>query len=81
MKKIWIDTDPGVDDALAIAMLMAAQDQVRIVGASSVFGNVDVNQTTRNLRLLAEVGGFPDVPLARGASAPLGVLRESAPFV
>lgn len=31
MKKIWIDTDPGVDDTVAIAMLFEARQQVELV--------------------------------------------------
>jgi len=81
MKKIWIDTDPGVDDAVAIAMLLEAKDKIQFVGASTVFGNVDVDQTTRNARLLFQAGGLGDLPIARGASGPLGILRETAPYV
>lgn len=42
-----IDTDPGVDDALAI-MLAAAQPQVRLRALTTVHGNVSLAQTTRN---------------------------------
>lgn len=81
MKKIWIDTDPGVDDTVAIAMLFEARDQIQFVGASTVFGNADVDQTTRNARLLFEAGGLAGLPIARGAGAPLGIIKETAPYV
>src|SRR3989344_6113611 len=56
MKKIIIDTDPGVDDALAI--LYAAQlDTVDIRALTTVFGNLSLEQTTRNARILSDMLG------------------------
>ena len=46
MRKVWIDTDPGVDDTFAMAMLFAAPDKVDVVGVSTIFGNVEVEVTT-----------------------------------
>ena len=48
MKKIWVDTDPGVDDTVAMAMLFESKQQVELVGVSTVFGNTDVEGTTRD---------------------------------
>ena len=81
MKKVWIDTDPGVDDTVAIAMLFAAQEQVEVVGVSTIFGNVDVGQTTRNAKILLEALGKQHLPVARGASYPLYVPLDTSPFV
>ena len=39
--KLWFDTDPGVDDALALA-LIARSPSLNLVGVSTVFGNADV---------------------------------------
>lgn len=65
-----IDTDPGVDDAFAIA-LAAASTEVDLCAVTTVFGNVGIEQTTSNaLRLLA-LCGREDVPVARGADRPL----------
>ncbi|RZS39026.1 pyrimidine-specific ribonucleoside hydrolase [Herbihabitans rhizosphaerae] len=65
-----IDTDPGVDDAFAIALAATSQD-VDLLAVTTVFGNVDLEQTTANaLRLLA-VCGREDVPVAVGAERPL----------
>jgi pyrimidine-specific ribonucleoside hydrolase len=51
-----IDTDPGVDDAFAIA-LAAASPEVDLIGVTTVFGNVSLENTTRNaLRLLTLLG-------------------------
>lgn len=65
-----IDTDPGVDDAFALA-LAACSPEVDLIGVTTVFGNVSLAQTTRNaLRVLALLGR-QDVPVAAGADRPL----------
>jgi pyrimidine-specific ribonucleoside hydrolase len=64
-----IDTDPGVDDAFAIA-LAARSPEVDLVGLTTVFGNVALDLTTRNAqRLLAHLERT-DVPVAKGAEGP-----------
>ncbi|MBW4716543.1 nucleoside hydrolase [Saccharothrix obliqua] len=65
-----IDTDPGVDDAFALALAVASPE-VDLIGVTTVFGNVSPELTTRNaLRLLALLGR-EDVPVAAGAARPL----------
>ncbi len=66
-----IDTDPGVDDAFAIA-LAARSPEVDLVGLTTVFGNVGLELTTANaLRLLAHLGRT-DVPVVKGFEGPGG---------
>lgn len=61
-----IDTDPGVDDAFAIA-LAARSPEVDLKGLTTVFGNVGLDLTTANaLRLLAHLGRT-DVPVIKGS--------------
>ncbi len=73
-RKILIDADPGIDDALAILFAMSS-DALEVVGITTVFGNADIETATRNALYLASLGGG-NVPVARGAghplSAPLG---------
>jgi pyrimidine-specific ribonucleoside hydrolase len=65
-----IDTDPGIDDAFAIALACASPD-VELLAITTVFGNVGLADTTRNaLRILA-LCGREDVPVAAGANRPL----------
>ena len=45
--KIIIDTDPGIDDAMAIHMAFA-DPRLEVVGLTTIFGNVNVDQATRN---------------------------------
>lgn len=62
-----MDTDPGIDDAVALAYL-SAQPDVEIAGVGSVFGNNPIEVTTGNALGLLELFGRPDAPVARGAS-------------
>lgn len=69
-----LDTDPGVDDAFAILTLLADK-QVDVLGLMAVSGNVPIDVAFRNLRNLAALAGRDDVPVFRGAEAPL--VREA----
>ncbi|MCU1686192.1 MAG: purine nucleosidase [Amycolatopsis sp.] len=68
--KLIIDTDPGIDDAFAIA-LAALSAEVDLIGVTTVFGNVPLASTTVNARRLLQLCGRPDVPVAAGAERPL----------
>ncbi|ASU85597.1 nucleoside hydrolase [Nocardiopsis gilva YIM 90087] len=68
--RVFVDCDPGIDDALALAYLTARPD-VEIVGIGAVFGNNSVDITTDNALRLMELYGRSGVPVARGASRPL----------
>ena len=68
--KIIIDTDPGVDDAIAILMALAAPE-IEVVGLTTVGGNVPLARTTRNALALLQAAGRSDIPVAKGASQPL----------
>ncbi|WP_116102836.1 nucleoside hydrolase [Amycolatopsis thermalba] len=65
-----IDTDPGVDDAFAIALAALSED-VDLLGVTTVFGNVPLEATTRNARRVLALCGRADVPVAAGAARPL----------
>lgn len=65
-----IDTDPGVDDAVAL-MLAAASPEVDVLAVTAVFGNVDLASTTRNAGRVLALAGRGDVPVAAGAARPL----------
>lgn len=65
-----IDTDPGVDDAVALLLAMASPE-VALRAVTTVFGNVGLETTTANARRLLTLGGHPEVPLAAGAARPL----------
>jgi purine nucleosidase len=68
--KVVIDTDPGVDDALAI-LLATASPEIELLGLTTVMGNCAIDVATRNALVLLDVAGRPDVPVARGAADPI----------
>ena len=69
--RIILDCDPGRDDALAIAMLLASTAEIELVGITAVAGNVPLALTYRNARFVCELCGFPGVPVLAGADRPL----------
>ena len=78
--KVVIDTDPGVDDAIAILMALACP-AIDLVGITTVGGNVPLSRGTRNALALLEYAGRTDVPLATGAARPYsGRYRYSYTF-
>lgn len=65
-----IDTDPGVDDMLAILFALASPElEVRAI--TTTYGNVGLDETTRNARRLLALAGREDIPVAAGATRPL----------
>ena len=70
MKRIIIDTDPGVDDAMAI-LLAFNSPELQVEGLTTVFGNTGSAITTANALRLVELAGHPEVPVARGVDAPM----------
>jgi pyrimidine-specific ribonucleoside hydrolase len=65
-----IDTDPGIDDALAILLALASPEvDLRLV--TTVHGNVELAQTTENALRVLHLGGRSDVPVAVGARSSL----------
>lgn len=77
MKKrnIWIDCDPGIDDALALAVASASRDMFNIVGISTVAGNQEIDLVTENALRLRSFLDIEDVPVVSGARGP--VVREA----
>ncbi|MBI3978211.1 MAG: nucleoside hydrolase [Chloroflexi bacterium] len=68
-QRVIVDTDPGIDDAIAI-LLAAASPEIRVQGLTAVAGNRPLDQTFRNTRALAELAGLA-VPIAAGCADPL----------
>lgn len=70
-----IDTDPGVDDAVAL-MLAVASPEVQLLAVTTVFGNADVEVTTRNALRVRTLAGLGQLPVAAGAARPLVYPRQ-----
>ena len=69
-RKIIIDTDPGQDDAVGI-LLALASPEVEVLALTTVAGNVPLDLTSRNARIVCEIAGRPDIPVHAGCDAPL----------
>ena len=69
-RKVLLDCDPGIDDALAIAFA-CGHPGLDLRAVTTVAGNVGLAQVTANALSVLEFAGHPDVPLAAGSAAPL----------
>ncbi|BAF25880.1 probable uridine nucleosidase 2 [Oryza sativa Japonica Group] len=69
-EKVIIDTDPGIDDSVAIMMAFEAPG-VKVVGLTTIFGNCTTSHATRNALILCDRAGRPEVPVAEGSAEPL----------
>jgi len=69
-RRIIIDTDPGIDDALAIFLALRSPE-LKVEAITPVAGNVPLDLTLPNALRLVEIAGRTDVPVAAGASHPL----------
>lgn len=69
--RIVIDTDPGIDDAVALLLALAERERLDVLGITVVAGNVSLPLATANALRLVELAGRADVPVYAGAAAPL----------
>jgi purine nucleosidase len=69
-RKIIIDTDPGQDDAVAI-LLALASPELEVLGITAVAGNVPLDITQKNARIVCELAGRSDMKVYAGCDAPL----------
>jgi inosine-uridine nucleoside N-ribohydrolase len=69
-RKILIDTDPGIDDAMAIFYALSSPE-LDVVGVTTIFGNATTETSTYNALALVSLAGRSDIPVARGAESPL----------
>lgn len=80
-RKIIIDTDPGVDDAMAIFFALRSPE-LDVIGLTTIFGNVHTRLATVNALRLLDIAGRPDIPVAGGADNPIAVpFGGPVPFV
>ena len=76
-----IDSDPGLDDALAIG-LAVARPELDLLAVTTVGGNADVRHCTENALRLLEAYGRADIPVAEGAAGPLtGEIVRATPMM
>lgn len=76
--KVIFDTDPGIDDAMAL-LYLARSPALELVGITTVLGNAAIETTTRNALFLRQRFGIA-APVARGAAAPLNGVIDPLPY-
>ncbi|MFB2600425.1 nucleoside hydrolase [Herbiconiux sp. P17] len=70
VRHIVLDTDTGIDDALAL-LYLAGRDDVEISAITSVYGNTPVDDAVTNIARVLKVAGLEDTLVARGAAGPI----------
>jgi purine nucleosidase len=78
--RIILDTDPGIDDSLAM-LYLAAQPDAEIVAVGSVHGNVPAPLAAANALRVLDLAGLDHVPVAVGANRPLAQELHTSEFV
>ncbi|NJN18655.1 MAG: nucleoside hydrolase [Oscillochloris sp.] len=69
-RRVLLDTDPGIDDALAI-LLALASPEITLTALTVVHGNCPLSEAVANALALLELGGATQIPVAVGCAAPL----------
>ncbi len=77
LHRVIYDTDPGVDDAMALYYALA-HPSIELLGITTCYGNVTVQQATANALYLTQLAGR-DIPVAQGADKPLVKHVEAPP--
>ena len=80
-RKIIIDTDPGQDDAVAILLALASPEDIEVLALTCVAGNVPLDLTCKNARIVCQLAGKTDVPVYAGCDRPLGRALVTAEHV
>jgi purine nucleosidase len=70
-RKVIIDTDPGIDDAIALLLTLASPQELDVLGIVAVAGNLPVSDTERNARRICELAARPDIAVYAGCARPL----------
>lgn len=70
-RRIILDCDPGVDDALALLLAFAAPEAVKVEAITTVIGNVMLPATTANALRIRDLAGRGDVPVFAGCPRPM----------
>ena len=79
-RKTIIDCDPGQDDAVALLLAFASPDELDVLGITTVGGNVPLELTQRNARLMCDIANS-DVPVFAGCDKPMSRPLRTAEMI
>lgn len=77
-RRVIIDCDPGQDDAVALLLAFASPDDLDVVAVTTVCGNVPLQLTQRNARMMCDLAGRTDMPVYAGADQPMQCPLQTA---
>lgn len=69
--RVILDCDPGQDDAINLLLALSSPAELDVVGITTVAGNVPLELTQRNARLMCDLARRPDVPVFAGCARPM----------
>ncbi len=72
MKRVIIDTDPGIDDTAALLFAFGSPE-LEVEALTTIFGNVSLERCTRNALIILEAAGRADIPVYPGVSKSFGL--------
>lgn len=81
LRKIIIDCDPGQDDAVALFLALLSPDEFDVMGITTVAGNVPLDLTQRNARMMCDIVGRKDMPVYAGCEKPLVLDAITAEYI
>ena len=79
-RRIIIDCDPGQDDAVALLLAFASPDELDVAGVTTVGGNVPLELTQRNARMICDIAGSA-APVYAGCAAPMARPLRTAEYI
>ena len=79
-RRIIIDCDPGQDDAVALLLAFASPDELEVVGITTVGGNVPLELTQRNARMICDIANST-VPVYAGCDKPMARPLRTAEYI
>ena len=80
-RKVIIDCDPGQDDAVALFLAMSAPDELDVLGVTTVAGNVPLEATQRNARMMCDIAGRTDMRVYAGCDKPMELEAITAEYI
>ena len=80
-RKVIIDCDPGQDDAIALFLAMSSPDELEVLGITTVAGNVPLELTQRNARMMCDIAELRDIPVFAGCDRPMALEPITAEYI